>query len=90
MHRLSAALVVCACLAACGMKGPLYLPEGESDAPPLDDRSIDPVTDPSRAVDAEDTDRFENPEETGETRDDDEGEAEPEDPADDSEAADPS
>jgi predicted small lipoprotein YifL len=75
MSRLTAVLLVCAGLAACGMKGPLYLPEGESSAPPLDDRSIDPVTDPSRPVDAEDSDRFENPEETGETLAEDDPEA---------------
>ena len=76
MPRLTVLLLVLAGLAACGMKGPLYLPEGESSAPPLDDRGIDPVTDPSRPVDAEDSDRFENPEETGETRDEDDWESE--------------
>ena len=34
MLRLTAVLVICAGLAACGMKGPLYLPEGESAATP--------------------------------------------------------
>ncbi len=43
-------------------------------------------------MEAEDTDRFENPEDTGETLDEDEDENgdEPDEPADDSEAADPS
>ena len=73
MLRLIAVLLICAGLAACGMKGPLYLPDGESSAPPLDDRSIDPVTDPSRPVEAEDRHRFENPEETGEAPAEDDG-----------------
>ena len=40
MFRLTAVFLVCAGLAACGMKGPLYLPEGESSAPPLDDPTM--------------------------------------------------
>jgi predicted small lipoprotein YifL len=79
MLRLTAVLVICAGLGACGMKGPLYLPEGESSAPPLDDQGIDPVTDPSRPADAEDSDRFENPEETGEGLAEDDPEADDDD-----------
>lgn len=56
MPRLLAALLVVAALGACGMKGQLYLPEGESDAPPLKDQGIDPVLDPSEPWDADDRD----------------------------------
>lgn len=56
MPRLLAALLVVAALGACGMKGPLYLPEGESDAPPLKDQGIDPVLDPSQPWDADNLD----------------------------------
>ncbi len=56
MRRLLAAMLIVAVLGACGMKGELYLPEGESNAPPLKDQGIDPVLDPSEPWDADDLD----------------------------------